>query len=155
MTDPRIPGPGELGVSISVQPDIAAGGFIQPNDHVDILLTQAVAGKQVAKTLLTNVRVLAIAQRLGEIAPPAKEEGNSEQPSEDGGAAAPENFNQGVIATLVLDSQQAEVITSARNAGTLSLVLRSIADFRAPKPADVDEVTANQRIRLTSPFWTE
>jgi pilus assembly protein CpaB len=149
--------PGELGVSIPVQPDIAAGGFIQPNDHVDVLLTQPVSGRQVAKTLLTNVRVLAIAQRLGDVTPAPAEEGNKEQKPEDADAAAataPENFNQGVIATLVLDSQQAEVITSARNAGTLTLVLRSITDFNAPKAADPTELTANQQIKLTSPFWT-
>lgn len=150
-------GPGELGVSIPVQPDIAAGGFIQPNDHVDILLTQPVGGSQVAKTLLSNVRVLAIAHRLGEVAPTAPEMGNSEKPSTEGdpdAAPMPGTFSEGVIATLALDSQQAEIITSARNSGTLSLVLRSITDFGAPKSADSEELTANQQIRLTSPFWT-
>jgi len=151
-------GSGERGVSIPVQPDIAAGGFIQPNDHVDILLTQAVGGRQVAKTLLGNVRVLAIAHRLGEVTPTAPEMGNTEAPESDAdpdAAPMPGTFNEGVIATLALDSQQAEIITSARNAGTLTLVLRSITDFGTPKAADFEELTANQQIRLTSKFWTD
>jgi pilus assembly protein CpaB len=152
-------GPGELGVSIPVQPDVAAGGFVQPNDHVDGLLTQAVAGKQVAKTLLSNVRVLAIAQRLGEVAatPPDEEAGNKEESGDTAAtdaATAPSTFNEGVIATLALDSQQAEIITSARDSGSLTLVLRSITDFDAPKSSNFEEMTANQQIRLTSPFWT-
>jgi len=147
--------PGELGVSIPVQPDIAAGGFIQPNDHVDILLTQPVGGSQVAKTLLSNVRVLAIAHRLGEVgAPPtADEEGNPDEPAD--GGTTPATFGEAVVATLALDSEQAEIITSARNAGSLSLVLRSMSDFSAPKSADFDRINTNQQIRLTSKFWTE
>jgi pilus assembly protein CpaB len=140
-----------------VQPDVAAGGFIQPNDHVDVLLTQAVAGRQVAETVLTNVRVLAIAHRLGEVGAPAAPESdaaNPDEPSEDG-AAGPATFSNPVVATLALDSEQAEIITSARNAGTLSLVLRSITDFGAPKAADFERMTTNQQIRLTSPFWTK
>jgi len=151
-------GPGELGVSIPVQPDVAAGGFIQPNDHVDVLLTQAVGGRQVATTVLANVRVLAIAHRLGEVAGPAAPESdaaNPDEPSEDGAAPGPATFSNPVVATLALDSEQAEIITSARNSGTLSLVLRSITDFNAPRSADFDRLTANQQIRLTSPFWVK
>ena len=145
--------PGEVGVSIPVQADVAAGGFIQPNDHVDVLLTQAVAGRQVAQTVLSNVRVLAIAHRLGEVGPaPAESSDNPDEPSDAG--TAPATFSDGVIATLALDGDQARIITSARNSGALSLVLRSISDFSAPKSANSEQINANQQIRLTSPFWT-
>ena len=148
--------PGELGVAIPVQPDAAAGGFIQPNDHVDVLLTQAVAGKQVASTVLSNVRVLAIAHRLGEVGnPAAPESDNPETETDESKATGPATFSGSVIATLVLDGEQAEIITSARNAGSLSLVLRSISDFGAPKATNFDQLNANQQIRLTSKFWTE
>jgi pilus assembly protein CpaB len=144
--------PGELGVSIPVMPDVAAGGFIQPRDHVDVILTQVVGGRQVADTVLANVRVLAIAHRLGSVGtPPAAGDNPDETPEE---AQGPATFNDGVIATLALDSEQAEIITAARNVGTLSLVLRSISDFAAPGAGDTDERNANQQIRLTSPFWT-
>lgn len=147
-------GPGELGVSIMVQADVAAGGFIQPNDHVDVLLTQAVAGRQVAQTVLSNVRVLAIAHRLGEVGvpPTASSDDNPDEPAPEG--TAPATFSDGVIATLALDADQARIITSARNSGLLSLVLRSMSDFAAPRATDFDQQNANQQIRLTSPFWT-
>ena len=44
----------------------------------------------------------------------------------------------GKTATLELKSEQAEILARARQSGTLSLALRSIADVNAPeKPADV------------------
>jgi pilus assembly protein CpaB len=144
--------PGQLGVSIPVMADVAAGGFIQPNDHVDVILTQAIGGRQVADTVLANVRVLAIAHRLGNVGAPPPPSENPDQPEDE--AKGPATFSDGVIATLALDSEQAEIITAARNAGILSLVLRSITDFGAPRAADFDELNANQQIRLTSPFWT-
>ncbi len=146
-------GPGEVGVSIPVQAEVAAGGFIQPNDHVDVLLTQDTAGRQVAQTVLSNVRVLAIGHRLGEVGPaPAESSDDPDEATEAG--TTPATFSEGVIATLALDSDQARIITSARNSGSLSLVLRSITDFAAPAPADPGALSANQQIRLTSPFWT-
>lgn len=148
--------PGEVGVSIPVQADVAAGGFIQPNDHVDVLLTQPIGDRQVTQTVLSNVRVLAIAHRLGEVGPTAAENGEGpENPdaASDAGTT-PVTFSDGVIATLALDGEQAKIITSARNTGALSLVLRSISDFSAPPAADPMALSANQQIRLTSPFWT-
>jgi pilus assembly protein CpaB len=140
--------PGERGVSIRINPETAAGGFVQPNDHVDVLLTRMVGDRQVASTLLENVRVLAIDHRVGDVgtAPIPDIE-----PPEGEKSAVPAAFGQEVIATLVLDAAQAEVMASARAAGSLSLVLRSIADFKAAalSPSEI----ANQRIRLTSPFW--
>lgn len=145
--------PGQLGVSIPVQPDVAAGGFIQPNDHVDVILTQAIGGRQVANTVLANVRVLAIAQRLGNVGTPAAHSDNPDDPAT-AEPSGPTTFSDQVLATLALDHQQAEIITLARNAGTLSLALRSISDFATPRASDFDELTTNQQIRLTSPFWT-
>src|SRR3569623_2717531 len=52
---------GMRGVSISVAAESASGGFIVPNDHVDVILTQGGPnGGQTSSTLLSNVRVLAI-----------------------------------------------------------------------------------------------
>ncbi len=143
--------PGQLGVAIQVMPDVAAGGFIQPNDHVDVILTQAVGGRQVADTVLSNVRVLAVAHRLGDVGNRAYWDESPVRPPEEG--TAPAAFGEPVIATLALDSEQAEIITAARNAGVLSLALRSISDFGAPRADNFGELTANQRIRQTSPFW--
>ncbi len=54
------------------------------------------------------------------------------------------------LPTLELDQMQAEVITNATAMGKLTLVLRSLTDFGDK----VAPVSANQSIRLPSPFWT-
>ena len=108
---------GMRGVSIPIDADSASGGFIVPNDHVDVILTR----EGIAETIVSNVRVLAINTRLGEI----------------GASGAPQNpenpraeiFDGAAIATLELDPGQAETVVNARNAGQLSLSLRSIVDF--------------------------
>lgn len=109
---------GMRGVSISVSADSASGGFIVPNDHVDVLLTR---GDGMVETVVSNVRVLAINTRLGEI-------------GASGGPADPENpraeiFGGSAIATLELDPAQAETLVNAQQEGRLSLTLRSIVDF--------------------------
>ena len=109
---------GMRGVSIPVDASSASGGFIVPNDHVDVLLTR---GNGVVETVVSNVRVLAINARLGEI-------------GASGGPADPENpraevFGGSAIATLQLDPAQAETLVNAQQEGRLSLTLRSIVDF--------------------------
>ncbi len=60
---------GMRAVTTRISVDTAAGGFIQPGDNVDIILTSSSAGFQtgsgkqyIAKTIFENVRVLAIDQ---------------------------------------------------------------------------------------------
>src|SRR5690606_30192384 len=112
---------GKRGVSIAVSADSASGGFIVPNDHVDVVLTRAGATGQISETILENVKVLAIGARLGET----------------GATGAPENpdnpraevFSNTAIATLELDPVQGETVINASRVGSLSLALRSISDF--------------------------
>ena len=57
--------PGMRAVSITITADTGAGGFILPNDRVDIILTQKLPGeppRSRARTILGNVRVLAVDQ---------------------------------------------------------------------------------------------
>jgi pilus assembly protein CpaB len=128
---------GKRGVSISVADVSASGGFIVPNDKVDIILTQNTPGGQVSRTLLSNVKVLALGTRLGEV-------------GATGGPADPDNpraqqFGGGTIATLELAPAEAETLINAAKLGSLSLVLRSVADFN-----DTQEVVQanNQAIRV-------
>ena len=61
--------PGMHGVTIHVNETSSVGGFVQPGDHVDVLLTQTEKSETNAthrpytKTLLKNVRVLAADQQ--------------------------------------------------------------------------------------------
>lgn len=135
---------GMRGVSVSVAAESASGGFIVPNDHVDVVLTlPSAAGGQTSETILHNARVLAINTRLGET-------GTTGAPADPADPRA-EIFANQAIATLELDPTQAEVIINASTLGRLSLVLRSIVDFA--EIGRIDERPTNAAIRISSPFW--
>ena len=113
---------GRRGVSIAVAAASASGGFIVPNDHVDVVLSRAGQNGMTSEIILENVKVLAIGARLGET-------------GATGAPANPDNpraevFSDLAIATLDLDPVQAETVINASKIGSLSLALRSIADFK-------------------------
>jgi pilus assembly protein CpaB len=100
---------GMRAVSTEISAENGAGGFILPNDRVDVMLSKREKDNVVtSQVVLANVRVLAIDQA------PKEKEG--------------QNAVLGKTATLELTPGDAEVLTRARQSGTLSLVLRSIAD---------------------------
>jgi pilus assembly protein CpaB len=111
--------PGMRAGSVSIAPETGAGGFILPNDRVDVILTQRdraaekAAGTEVqtSDTILKNIRVLAIDQNV--------EEKNGQK------------VVIGKTATLELAPAQAESLALAQKLGTISLVLRSITDANA------------------------
>jgi pilus assembly protein CpaB len=105
---------GMRAVSTEISPETGAGGFILPNDRVDVILSKrpkedSKAGSTpVSETILTNVRVLAIDQTVEE---------------KDG-----QRVVVGKTATLELTPRQAETLAQSRQLGTLSLALRSLLD---------------------------
>jgi pilus assembly protein CpaB len=107
---------GMRAISTEISPETGAGGFILPNDRVDVILSRrdreaekaGAADTQVSETILSNIRVLAIDQTLGE---------------KDG-----QKVVIGKTATLELSPRQAETLALSRQLGTLSLALRSLAD---------------------------
>src|SRR6478672_12821367 len=100
---------GMRAVSTEISAENGAGGFILPNDRVDVMLSKREKDNVVtSQVVLANVRVLAIDQA------PKEKEG--------------QNAVLGKTATLELTPADAEILTRARQSGTLSLVLRSIAD---------------------------
>jgi pilus assembly protein CpaB len=108
---------GMRAISVAISEHSAAGGFILPDDRVDVILTKKVASSQnsekvpVSETVLTNVRVLAINQTY------------RQQQTGDNVTVA-----EGKTATLELDPRQSEVIAQIESVGELSLALRSIAE---------------------------
>jgi pilus assembly protein CpaB len=110
---------GMRAVSTEISAETGAGGFILPNDRVDVLLSKR--EKQVnadgppieivsSQVVVKNVRVLAIDQA------PKEKEG--------------QNAVLGKTATLEMTPDDVEVLAKARLSGTLSLALRSIADSK-------------------------
>ncbi len=128
---------GMRGVSVPVSADAAAGGFVVPNDRVDVVLTRG----GVSQTILANVKVLAIGTRLGQINQAAKKEG------EDSKATDVATFQGGTIATLELTPVQGEMVINATRLGKLSVVLRSIADF-AQSPGDAIRNETSRAIKM-------
>jgi pilus assembly protein CpaB len=118
---------GMRAVSLDVSPDTGAGGFILPNDHVDVLLTRRdkVAEKTngiekyVTETILKNVRVLAIDQVLGE---------------KDG-----QKVVIGKTATIELNPRQTETLALSHQLGSISLALRSLVDSPSTSPEGGEE----------------
>ncbi len=109
--------PGMRAVAVPLSPETSAGGFILPGDHVDVVQSvpvdsQGAARRFEARTVLRNVKVLAIDQNLK---------------ASKGGATA-----LGATATLEASPEQMEVLVMAKAAGALTLVLRSYADAAGP-----------------------
>jgi pilus assembly protein CpaB len=111
---------GKRAVAVRITAENTAGGFIMPNDRVDVLHTLGSGDKPegqkdyITRTILSNITVLAIDQTLDERIKDEKTKAKS--------AAI------GKTATLELSPRQAELLTAAEAAGTLSLALRSTAD---------------------------
>jgi pilus assembly protein CpaB len=107
---------GMRAISTEISPETGAGGFILPNDRVDVILTRHEKNPEnagapdivVSVIILMNIRVLAIDQ----------------VPKEKDG----QNVVVGKTVTLELKPEQTATLAAARQAGTLSLALRSIAD---------------------------
>lgn len=114
---------GMRAVSVPVSAASAAGGFILPNDRVDVLLTTGTDVGQVSEVVLSNVRIMAIGKRLGEVGV----SGGQEDPA--AATPVPITFDESTIATLELEPAQAETLVTSATRGQLSLTLRSVTDF--------------------------
>jgi pilus assembly protein CpaB len=120
--------PGMRAFSLPVTADTTAGGFILPNDRVDVILTRDVSRGDVkayaTDTILRDVRVLAIDQ-----------------------AAQPEKDQKTVVgktATLELSQEQserlAEAVVQARvEQGAISLALRALGDSNGEPETVVED----------------
>ncbi len=122
---------GMRAVAVQIAADTSAGGFILPNDHVDVIMTRrseaaGATGGFATETILRNIRVLAIDQAIQE-----DEEGR--------------RVRVGDTATLELTPQQSEIITVAQQmADRLSLALRSVVDTQEKNLSESDHlITGN------------
>lgn len=132
---------GMRGVSVGVSAVSSAGGFVVPNDHVDVILTTSTSAGQQSEVVLSNVRVLAIGKRLGEMgASGGNTKGDTNSPT-------PITFDNSTIATLELNPVQAEALINASMRGQLTLTLRSVVDFA--RSADVQRPSGtSQSVRV-------
>lgn len=110
---------GRRAVAVSVTPADASGGYIMPNDRVDVVLTRTEGNGSSSRTLISNVKVLAIDRRLGEAG------ASGAVPAEDPQSNV---FQDAAIATLDLGAEEAVAVINGSRQGQLSLVLRALAD---------------------------
>src|SRR6266704_1060888 len=119
---------GMRAVSTEISPETGAGGFILPNDRVDVILSKREKNPDRggstdivnSEVILSNVRVLAIDQA------PKEKDGQTSV--------------VGKTVTLELKPEQAETLARARQSGTMSLALRSIADVNATETGSEDQL---------------
>jgi pilus assembly protein CpaB len=110
---------GMRAVATQISPESGVGGFILPNDRVDVIMTPRSkddSGERTSETILRNIRVLAIDQNV--------EEKNGQK------------VVVGKTATLELTPGQAETLALSHQIGVLSLSLRSIADGTLEEKTD-------------------
>jgi pilus assembly protein CpaB len=126
---------GMRAVSTEISPETGAGGFILPNDRVDVILSKRDKGGPDrqgpdginSEIIMSNIRVLAIDQA------PKEKDG--------------QNTVVGKTATLELKPEQAELLARARQSGTLSLALRALVDANAPV-VKVEDANAQNSINI-------
>ena len=113
--------PGKRAIAIKVSAESMVGGFINPGDHVDVILTHKVrvatgdkstmkdtVNQFATETVLENVRILAIDQRATN--------------------SSSDEAKVGRTVTLEVTSVDAEKIALANEMGDLSLSLRPVGD---------------------------
>lgn len=119
---------GKRAVTIAIGEVAGVGGLVQPGDRVDIILTYSVGGGanafRASETVLGNIRILALDQRLGAGKPDPDKKGKADKLPMPG------------TATIEVTPAQAEKIALASNLGSMSLALNSVreSDTEATTP---------------------
>ncbi|MGI9351718.1 MAG: Flp pilus assembly protein CpaB [Rhizobiaceae bacterium] len=121
---------GQRAIATSISTATSAGGFILPNDRVDVIMTRRAdedeGGDFITETILENVRVLAIDQTIEE---------------KDG-----ESVVVGETATLQLSPDQAKILIVAQQmADRLALSLRSLEDSGDKKTTAAEYLLSGSR----------
>lgn len=110
---------GMRAISVEISTESASGGFILPNDYVDVIMTYQMTYMDAtgmptemttSETILQNVRVLAIDQI------------HDKDPETEGA------YQVGNTATLEVNNKEAELIALAQRKGELTLSLRPWSD---------------------------
>jgi len=143
--------PGMRAVSIPVSLDTSVGGFIQPGDHVDIMLAYSVSvpsdaqqlaqqmvNRYASQTVLSNVKILAVDQAFK----------NDPDTASADGKTSIRNI------TVEVTKEGAETLALSKQMGDLSLSLRRIGEVDTPEsmvtPITTDVSTVELLKRLNA-----
>src|SRR6185295_12500690 len=121
--------PGKRAVSIGVDAPQSGSGLILPDDRVDVVLTQTFGDteveqtrKSVGETVLRNLRVIAVDQRLGTYAPTQKTKSTVTAVAE---ATVPEARIPKTV-TIEVTEKQAQQLLVANQLGKIQLSVRAL-----------------------------
>jgi len=119
---PKVP-EGMRAMSVRVDDVSGLAGFVMPEAKVDVLITgtpsSSATGGQITRTILSNVRVLSAGEHL---TPDA--------------TGRPQKVP---VVTLLLEPEQAEMVTLAQARGRIQLVLRNAKDEKIAQTSGVNE----------------
>lgn len=129
---------GMRALSVNISGGAAVSGFVEPGNHVDVLVTTDASADGAAQTttLLQAIRVIAVDDRVG-------------------AGSRPDGTRHRPAVTLLLSPDQAEQLTHAVAHGRVSLVLRSAVDLlRIPSNgADLQELLGTEESRMEIPEY--
>ncbi len=127
---------GMRAVSVRVNDIVAVAGFVIPGTHVDVLLTgnPSGAGDQQTTTVLENVAVIAVGQKL--------ERNSAGEPQ-----SAP-------VITLLVSPDDAEKLTLASTEGHIQLALRNPLDTGQETVAAVNSGSLYRNLSTPAPVTT-
>lgn len=115
---------GMRAVAVRVDDVVGVAGFVHPGDHVDVIVTirpnENAVTRSISKIVLQNIRVLAVGKEV------ARKDSSLEK-------SLP-----ATVATLMVDSIQAERLALAASRGQLLLALRSRLDAAVVHTAGVE-----------------
>jgi len=123
--------PGMRAVSVGISTESDAGGFVLPNDRVDVIVTGKISESPVryrAITFLRDVRVLAVDQTYHE-----------------------DKDQKAVLAktaTLELSPLQAELVETAQAAGSISLSLRALGETAQKATEDSSDAATSTNVTV-------
>jgi pilus assembly protein CpaB len=120
-------GPGMRATSIQITATSDVAGLILPGDHVDLILIHQIKDqlasneppRSVGETIMTNIRVVAVDQVVNDL---------DKKPI------------SGKTATFEVTPKQAEMVQLATTLGTLTLVLRSVANEQGVRDETKNEI---------------
>jgi pilus assembly protein CpaB len=123
--------------AVRVDDVVGVAGFIHPDDHVDVIVTMRPerGGETTSRVILQNVRVLAVGQQLGV----DEQKRNQAMPV--------------TVATLLVSTEESEMLALASVQGRLLLTLRPWADKNqiATNGMGSTQLMGVARLRATEP----
>ena len=142
--------PDKRAITIRVDDVTGGAGLIRPGNQVDVVLSGklesggAAKGLPSAKTLLTDVRVIAVNR---DVDPRAVNPAQEKDKVTRGGS---QDVARGTV-TLEGTAQEVEIITVARKLGELSLSLRSLENGVAKKAVPTQMTKAHDVVKMAGP----